>query len=179
MVKERKKKKGQYRLWGFRPIWKGHCAPSAEFCWHTFKAVSEIKSYNLVMKRLYTHITDIAVTTKRWELSAPAANAAAWLRRTGFGVYTPHLKPDQKLHTNRNVLTRFCAHTLWLPTVLMCVSLCLLFCKLCYQKQIFLHFCIWMRIRFIDQALVHIQGIGLQLFLCSQCTQQQTTLKTT
>lgn len=71
MVKE--KKKGG----GFRPIWKGHCAPSAEFCRHTFKAVSEIKSYNLVMKRLYTHITDIAVTTKRWELSAPAANAAA------------------------------------------------------------------------------------------------------
>lgn len=94
MVKERKKKKGQYRLWGSGPSEKGHCAPSAEFCWHTFKAVSEIKSYNLVMKRLYTHITDIAVTTKRWELSAPAANAAAWLRRTDFGLYTPHLKLD-------------------------------------------------------------------------------------
>lgn len=143
------------------------------------------------MKRLYTHITDIAVTTKRWELSVPAANAAAWLRRTDFGVYTPHLKSDpaQKLHTNRNVLTRFCAYTLWLPTVLMrvmssiihfCTQIkCLPFCKLCHQNQIFLHFCIWMRIRFIDQLCVRIQGIGLQLFLCSQCTQQQTALKTT
>lgn len=63
------------------------------------------------MKRLYTHITDIAVTTKRWELSAPAANAAATEEDWIWSTHPSFKAWSKTAHKQKCVDKILCSHS--------------------------------------------------------------------